>query len=132
MVLIEDTTLHMTRGDTTTGEFNRLAFYVPIYNGIEEEKYKFQPDDKITFIVVEKKGYTKKEILKKEYTPRELGYIEETEVLEIPLTEEETLKFPLKNKKTPYWYSIKVKGISTVLGSDLDGNKIFNVYPNAD
>ena len=42
MVLIEETTLHITRGDETTGKFNRLAFYVPIYNGIEEEKYKFQ------------------------------------------------------------------------------------------
>ena len=43
MVLIEDTTLHITRGDSTTGKFNRLAFFVPIYNGAtqEEEKYKF-------------------------------------------------------------------------------------------
>ena len=131
MVIIEDTTLHFTRGDETTGKLNRLAFFVPIFNGTEEEKYKFQPDDEITFIVVEKKGYTKQEIFKKTYTPKELGYIDETEILEIPLTKEETLKFPLKNKRATYWYEISVNGTSTVAGSDPDGNKMFVVYPNA-
>lgn len=132
MVIIEETTLHITRGDETTGKLNRLAFFVPIFNGTEEEKYKFQPDDEITFTVVEKKGYTKMEIFQKKYTPRELGYIDETEILEIPLTKEETLKFPLKDKKATYWYEIAINDISTVLGSDPDGNKILNVYPNAD
>ena len=34
MVAIDEdnTTIHLTRGDKTTGEFNKLAFYFPIYN----------------------------------------------------------------------------------------------------
>ena len=53
-------TIYLTRGDETTGKINRLAFYFEIYE-IEtgkKEKYEFQLDDKITFTVVSKKGYT--------------------------------------------------------------------------
>jgi hypothetical protein len=70
MIKTEGTTIHLTRGDATNEKYNRLAFNFPIYNfgTKQEENYLFQLDDKITFTVIEKKGYTKEEILRKEST----------------------------------------------------------------
>lgn len=133
MTIIEEdkTTFCITRGDTTTGEFNNLAFYLPIYN-IETEKeelYEFKPTDKITFVAFSKKGYTKTEILRKEYLLSELGYTENTTTPEIPLTEEDTKKFPLTNKAATYWYDIVLNDNLTILGFDNEGSKKMIVYP---
>ena len=131
MVAIEGNTIHITRGDITTGEFNRLAFYLPIYNAAtkKEENYEFKPTDKIAFVAFAKKAYTKHEILRKEYTLAELGYTEPTTTPEIPLTEEDTKKFPLTNKKATYWYDIALNDTLTVLGFDHEGSKKIIVYP---
>lgn len=131
MVAIEENTIHITRGDTTTGEFNRLAFCLPIYNAEtkKDEYYKFKPTDKITFVIFSKKGYTKHEILRKEYTLKDIGYIESTTTPEIPLTEEDTKKLPLLNKKATYWYDISLNDTLTVLGFDNEGSKKLIAYP---
>ena len=78
MVAIEGNTIHLTRGDITTGEFNRLAFYLPIYNAAtqKEENYGFKLTDKISFVVFNKKGYTKNEVFRIDYTIADLGYTE--------------------------------------------------------
>ena len=62
----EQESIYTTRGDEPRKDINRLAFYYPIYNFAtgKEENYMFQLDDKITFAVVNKKGYTKEEIFK--------------------------------------------------------------------
>lgn len=56
----DNQTIYLTRGDETS-ELNRLAFYLPIYNAEtdQEEKYQFQLTDKISFVVKDRKGYTK-------------------------------------------------------------------------
>jgi len=129
MVAIEENTIHITRGDITTGEFNRLAFYLPVSNGETETNYEFKPTDKITFVVFNKKGYTKNEIFRLEYTLEDLGYTESTTVVEIPLTEELTSKFPLLNKRATYWYDISLNDTLTILGYDDEGAKEIIVYP---
>ena len=129
MVAIEDNTIHITRGDITTGEFNRLAFYLPVSDGEKETNYEFKPTDKITFVVFNKKGYTKNEIFRLEYNVEDLGYTEPTTVVEIPLTEELTSKFPLLNKKATYWYDISLNDTLTILGFDDEGAKKIIVYP---
>ena len=113
-------TIYLNRGDKTRNDFNRVAFYFPIYNFAteKEENYLFQLDDKITFVVLPKKGYTKEEIFKKEYTLRDLGYVEPTELVEIILTEEDTLKFPLLNKKATYYFDIILNDTTTIIGYD--------------
>ena len=127
--------IHLTRGDKTTGKINRLAFKFPIYNAKTKEKeyYEFKLDDKIAFIVMSKKGYTKNEILRKEYTPRDLGYIEADKPtsMEIPLTPEDTKKFPLKNKKATYWYDIVLNDDITIGGYSEDGASKIIVYPES-
>lgn len=123
-------TIHLTRGDVTS-EFYRLAFIFPIYNfgTNKEENYKFQLDDKISFIVKQKKGYTKSEVLRVEKTIREMGYNEPTECPEIILTEEDTKVFDLVNKSTTYWYDIVLNDTTTILGYDQEGAKKLIVYP---
>lgn len=134
MIAIEDNQIiHLTRGDATDN-FHRIAFYYPVLNFAtgEEEKYKFKPTDKITFVVKEKKGYDKTEVLRKEYTLRELGYEEETEYPEIPLTEEDTKAFDMLSKKRTYWYDVVLNDTTTILGYDNEGAKKLIVYPEAE
>ena len=130
----ENSTIHITRGDTTTGKINRLAFYHEIKNleTGEIELYKFQPEDKITFVVMAKKGYTKTALLRKEYTLKDIGYTEETTTPEIPLTSEDTKKFPLKNKKATYWYDLVINDSMTISGyNDETGATKIIVYPES-
>lgn len=133
MIKIDEdlTTIHLTRGDVTTEMYNKLAFratYVDLETE-EEEEYEFQPNDKITFVVFEKKGYTKKELLRKNYTIKELGYIKPTKYPELPLSDVDTKQFPLSNKKQTYWYDLVLNDTATILGMDEDGAKKIIVYP---
>lgn len=136
MIKIDDDqrTIHLTRGDVTNGKYNKLVFYCSYINTEteEEEEYLFSLDDKISFVVFEKKGYTKNEILRKEYTLKELGYTEPTKRPEIPLTDIDTKKFPLKNKPATYWYDIVLNDNTTVIGYDEDGASKLIVYPEAE
>lgn len=129
----DNQTIYLTRGDVTDN-FHRLAFCYPIYNfeTEEEENYSFQLTDKITFIVKEKKGYTKQDVLRIEKTLSELGYTEPTETPEIILTEEDTKKFDLLNKGKTYWYDIVLNDTTTILGFDDEGGKKIIVYPEGE
>lgn len=125
------TTLHLTRGDATHEDFNRLAFYFPIwdYENEEETRYEFKPTDKITFIVYERNGYTRREVLKKEYLISDLGYTITTTKPELILTKEDTRTFELLNKPKTYWYEILLNDDTTIFGSTDDGAKKIIVYP---
>lgn len=136
MIFVEsdNRTLHLTRGDATQKSFNNLAFQFPIFNVAtgQEELYEFRLDDKITFVAIEKKGYTKEEILRKEYTLRELGYTAPTTTPELPLTAVETKLFPLATKKKTYWYDIVLNDETTILGLDDEGASKIIVYPEVE
>ena len=135
MIAIEDEkTIHITRGNATGTTHNILAVEYPIYNFAtkQEELYEFQLTDKISFTCFEKKGYTKEEILKKEFLVKDLGHINPVTQIEIPLTEEETKKFPLTNKRKTYWYDIVLNDTETILGYDEEGAKKIIVYPEAE
>lgn len=125
-------TLYITRGDVPK-DFNRVAFYFPVFNMEtgKEEKYQFQPSDKITFVVKDKKGYTKQEVLRVEKTIEELGYKLPTEMPELYLTEEDTKAFRLLNKRRTYWYDIVLNDTTTILGYDDEGAKRLIAFPEA-
>lgn len=129
----DNQTIYLTRGDKTDN-FHKLSFYYPIYNyeTQEETRYMFQPTDKISFVVFEKKGYTKQEVLRVEKTLREMGYLTPTETPEIQLTEEDTKVFELKNKGMTYWYDLVLNDTTTMLGFDDEGGKKLIVYPEAE
>ena len=126
-------TIYLTRGDTTS-EFFRLAFYFPIYNFAtqKEEKYTFKLTDKIAFVVKEKKGYTKQEVLRIEKTLAEMGHIEPTQYPEIQLTEEDTKVFDLLNKRKTYYYDIVLNDTVTILGYDTEGASKLIIFPEAE
>lgn len=131
MIAIEGTAIHFTRGDATSKKHNILAFEYPIYNyeTKQVENYEFQLDDKISFVVINKKGYLQEELLRKEYTIKDLGYTAPTTHPELRLTAEETKVFPLSNKKQTYWYDLVLNDSTTLLGFDNEGAKKIIVYP---
>lgn len=118
----DNTTIYLTRGD----KVDNLSFFYPVLNEEtrKEENYKFKKGDKISFIVVSKKGYTKDEILRKEFMLEEA-----TEYPLIELTPEDTKKFDLKNKRVTYWYDIVLNDSVTILGYDDEGAKRLIVFP---
>lgn len=126
-------TIYLTRGDKTD-EYHKLAFQYPIYNLAteQEELYEFQPEDKISFVVFIKKGYTKTEVLRVEKTLLEMGYVNPTTTPEIQLTEEDTKSFDLLNKGKTYWYDLVLNDSTTLLGYDSEGPKKIIVYPEAE
>lgn len=130
----DGTTIRVTRGDATGGYNNKLAFKCPYIDMKTKEKKEMiiKLNDVISFVVYEKKGYTKKEILRKDYTLRKIGYRKETTTPELPLEEIETKKFPLTNKPVTYWYDIVINNKYTVIGYDEKGPKKIVVYPEAD
>ena len=130
----DGTTIRVTRGDATGGYNNKLAFKCPYIDMKTKEKKEMtiKLNDVISFVVYEKKGYTKKEILRKDYTLRQIGYRKETTTPELPLEEIVTKKFPLTNKPLTYWYDIVINNKYTVIGYDDKGPKKVVVYPEAD
>lgn len=133
MISIEDgRTLIITRGDNTN-DLNHIAFYLPIYNSAtgEEEKYMFKPEDKITFIVSTKKGYTKTKVLVIEHTLKELGYVSETQYPELILTAEDSNMFDALDKKQTYFYEIVLNDTQTIIGhSNEEGAAKLIVLPS--
>ena len=136
MIAIDDdqTTIHLTKGDATGSEINRLALQYPIWDFENEEEtlYEFQLSDKLTFTIFEKKGYTKVELLKKSYTIASLGYVLPTTTPELVLTDDDTKVFEQLNKRQTYWYDIVLNDTTTILGMDEDGAKKIIVYPEAE
>lgn len=116
------TTIYLTRGD----KVENLSFFYPVWNeeSGEEENYRFRRGDKISFIVVSRKGYTKDEILRKEIVLEE-----GTEFPVIELFPEDTKRFDLKNKRVTYWYDIVLNDTITILGYDEEGAKKLIVFP---
>ena len=126
-------TIYLTRGDITD-KFHKIAFYYPIYNFAtgKEENYTFKLTDKIAFVVKEKKGYTKQEVLRVEKTLAQMGEVEPTQYPEIQLTEDDTKAFDLLDKRKVYWYDIVLNDTTTILGYDEDGAKKLIVFPEAE
>lgn len=126
-----DGTIYLNRGDSTN-EYNKLIFNYSYYdeNSKGEKEYEFKPSDKISFVVLKKKGYTLEEIIKKEFLLSDIGYETSSKNIEIPLTSVETKKFPLKNKKQTYWYNVILNNNTTIVGFDEDGAKKVTVFPS--
>ncbi len=121
----DNVTIHLTRGD----KIENLSFYYPIYDKATEtiSNYVFKVGDKVSFIVKAKKGYTKEEIFRKDFTIEE-----ETEYPVITLTGEDTKWGEMKNKKTTYWYDIVLNDDTTIVGYDDEGAKKIYLYPEGD
>ena len=113
----DDFTIHLTRGD-------RCSLKVKAINADTQEQYYFPAGSKVTFAIVPKLGYTEGAVLKKT-----VDVLEDTEEVEILLTENDTKIGDMIDKKVKYWYNVVVNDDITIIGSDEDGEKTIIIYP---
>lgn len=114
----DNTTMHLTRGD-------RCTFRVYVIDVKTQEKYIFPAGCWVSFVVVNKKGYT----LEKPLLRKKIFIPSDTTEVEFTLTPTETKIGDMIDKKQKYWYNIVINDDITILGSDVDGEKIVMVYP---
>lgn len=114
----DNVTLNLTRGD-------RGTFRAYVIDSKTQEKYLFPAGCWVSFVVVNKKGYTLEKPLlrKKVYVP------EDTTEVEFTLTSKDTKIGEMIDKKQKYWYNIVINDDVTILGSDENGEKQIIIYP---
>lgn len=119
MIRVENDTktIHLTRGD-------RCSFKVYVVDAKTQEKYTFPAGCTVSFVVVNKLGYTEGELLRKT-----INVTEDAQEVEFTLTEDDTKIGNMIDKKQKYWYNVVVNDDITVIGSDEDGEKILILYP---
>lgn len=113
-----DMTILLTRGDTAV---------IPVTAVVDEESnYVFQLGDVLRFKVFEKKNCDN--VVLEVNFPVE----EETELVNLVLTEQHTTIGGIINKPVDYWYEVELNPYTnpqTIVGYDDDGPKIFRLYP---
>lgn len=116
-VVNEDNSIYITRGDVA------FMSVVAEENGAA---YKFQPGDVIRIKVFEKKGCSCV-VLQRDFPVQE-----ETESVDIFLTEQDTKIGEVINKPKDYWYEVELNpdvNVQTIIGYDEDGAKLFRLFP---
>lgn len=116
----DDNSIYATRGD--------IVFF-SVSAEDDGVAYKFQAGD-----VVRIKVYGKKDaetvVLQKDFPVNE-----ETETVEIFLTEEDTKIGNVISKPVDYWYEVELNPFDypqTIIGYDEDGAKVFKLFPEGD
>lgn len=112
--------INLTRGDVAAILVNAMK---------DGEEYKFQPNDVVRFKVFKAKDCNCVEMQK------DTLVTEESTTVNISLDSEDTKIGDIVNKPTKYWYEIELnpdKAPQTIVGYDLDGEKIFMLYPEGD
>ena len=119
MLVIDKETkqINLTRGDIASICVNAI---------LNDEQYTFQPNDVVRFKVLKAKECNCVELQK------DTIVTEETPIVNISLSSEDTKIGELINKPVKYWYEIELNPDTepqTIVGYDLDGEKIFMLYP---
>lgn len=117
--LEDKTTIHLTRGD-------RGTLRIKVKNVISQEEYLFPAGCYVSFIVKNKNGYTEEDVIRKT-----VHVMEDTNEVEITLTDMDTKIGEPIDKKVKYWYNVVVNDDITIIGSDENGEKILILYPEA-
>ena len=119
MLKIVNNEIRINRGDKGV-----IPFVIPL-DKEKKEFYKFQVGDKVRFGVYEEDGYEKCALILKEIEVQEI-----TEIVNIPLTSEETKIGEIINEPVDYWYEVILNDDETILGYDDElGAKIFKLFP---
>ena len=112
-----DKSIYITRGDTGIIEFGATD---------GDSSYVFGPDDIIRFQVFEKKHHENVVIRK------EIKVTDDTDIITISLTKDDTKIGEIINKPVDYWYEIELNPDTTpqtLIGYDDDGPKVFRLFP---
>lgn len=120
-VINDDMSIYVTRGDV-------LFFTV---SALDENgaSYKFKADDVVRFTVCEKKA-CENVVIQKDFV-----VTEETEEVNILLTEEETKVGKVISKPRDYWYEVELNPFTnpqTIIGYDEEGPRVFRLFPEGD
>lgn len=116
MQKIVGTTIKVNRGDVLN-----LSLSTELEDGTA---YTFHNGDKVVFSIYEKGKMSDNAVVMKE-----INVIEESETVDIGLTNEETKIGELINKPVTYWYEVELNDQYTIIGYDEDGAKEFMLYP---
>ena len=114
----DDLSIHVTRGDVGVIEVSASKN--------EQELYMFQRGDIVRFKVYPKKNHANIVLLK------EVMVETETEVVPINLERNDTKLGEIINKPAVYWYEVELNPDTvpqTLIGYDVDGPKLFTLYP---
>lgn len=113
----DDLSIYATRGDV-------VLISVSAMDG--DEAYKFQPGEVLRIKVFAKKNCN--DVVMEKSFP----IYEESETVELLLTEEDTKFGDVISKPTDYWYEVELNPFTlpqTIIGYDEDGAKIFKLFP---
>lgn len=113
----DDMSIYITRGDIATFSVVAEKDGMP---------YQFMPGDVLRFKVTEKKACENVAFQKN------FAVTDETESVDIYLTEDETKIGEVISKPTDYWYEVELNPFTdplTIIGYDDDGAKIFKLFP---
>lgn len=116
-VINEDMTIECTRGDVAT---------FSVGANVNDTAYLFRVGDVVRFSVFSKKDCADV-VLQKDFTTTE-----ETEVVEVYLTGEDTKIGDTISKPVDYWYEVELNPDTypqTIIGYDQNGAKVFRLYP---
>lgn len=116
----EDKSINLTRGDVATFSVSAET---------EKGAYTFHKGDTVRFTVYGKKN-AEEILLRKDFLVSE-----ETEMVDIVLTESDTKIGGVISKPTDYWYEIELNphtNPQTIIGYDNDGAKVFRIFPEGD
>jgi len=111
-------TICLTRGDIANIEVK-----AQMSNGIN---YIFQPDDIVRLKILEKKNCDNVVMYK------DVVVTEETESVFVNMDQNDSTIGEIINKPKEYWYEIELNpdtAPQTIIGYDLNGPKIFRIYP---
>ena len=114
-----DGSIYVTRGDTCT---------ISVAARVNGEPHKFKAGDVLRIKVYERKA-CHCVVLQKDF-----AVLEETETVDLVLTERDTRIGELINKPVDYWYEIELNPMTspqTIIGYDDDGAKAFRLFPEA-
>lgn len=120
MFKVIDKTIHVTRGDTGSISFS-------IKEGTEP--YTFKQGEVVRFNIMERKNASNV-ILSKDFAVEE-----ETQIVTINLTEQDTRIGEIINKPVNYWYEVQLnpeETPQTVIGYDINGEKLLILYPEGE
>ena len=116
----EDMTIECTRGD---------AAVFSVGANIEGVAYTFKEGNVVRFSVFGRKDCSEV-VLQKDVTVNE-----ETELVEIELSGEDTKFGGVISKPADYWYEVELNPETypqTIIGYDQDGAKVFKLYPESE
>lgn len=112
--------INLTRGDVAAILLDSI---------IDDKPYTFKVGDVVRFKVFRAKDCNCVEMQKDTIVDQE------SSTVNISLSGEDTKIGELINKPTKYWYEIELnpdKNPQTIVGYDLEGEKIFMLYPEGD